>query len=196
MTKASALPDPRDDWCYFLDVDGTLAEIATTPDHVEIGAQVSETLERLFSVTGGAVALVSGRPLVDIDRLFEPLRLPSVGQHGLEVRDVDGTVTYPLDLPQGYGVIRARLSDYAAGNRDVLLEEKGYSLALHYRQAPKEGMAARAVTEAAVAPFEDGYHVLRGNMVLEIKPRGTDKGTAIRSLLESQSERLVFQAPT
>jgi trehalose 6-phosphate phosphatase len=189
MSKFSALPEPRADWCYFLDVDGTLAEIAATPDHVEIGAEVSATLALLFDATGGAVALVSGRPLADIDRLFEPLRLPSVGQHGLEVRGLDGTVTTPLDLPQGYGVIRARLSDYAAGNRGVLLEEKGYSLALHYRQAPKRAMAARAVTEAAVAPFADGYHVLRGNMVLEVKPRGIDKGTAIRSLMDQAPYR-------
>lgn len=183
MSNIITLPDPRADWCYFLDVDGTLAEIAQTPDHVEIGDTVIRILARLIDVAGGAVALVSGRTLADIDRLFAPLRLSAVGQHGMEVRGADGIVTHPRELPQGYGVIRAHLSDFAAQIPGVILEEKGYSLALHYRQAPKGATAARAVAESAVAPFRGDFHVLRGNMVLEVKPCSTDKGTAIRDLM-------------
>ena len=102
----------------------------------------------------------------------------------MEVRDLNGTISKPSELPLGYDVICERLSEYVSGIRGALLEDKGYSVALHYRQAPDQGLPARAVAEAAVAPFADDYQVLTGNMVLEIKPRGIDKGTAIVDLMK------------
>jgi trehalose 6-phosphate phosphatase len=80
------------DWCFFLDLDGTLVDIAERPALVRIDASLHDLLRRLMALTGGAVALISGRSLVDIDRLFSPLRLPAAGQHGLERRDTSGAV--------------------------------------------------------------------------------------------------------
>src|SRR5215467_14436889 len=113
-----------------LDVDGTIIDIGPSPAEVQVSRGLLESLDRLFNLTGGAVALVSGRPITDLDRLFAPLHLPAIGGHGAEMRLNERETFYwakplPVDL-------RRRLSDAANFSRDIIVEDKNYSLALHY----------------------------------------------------------------
>jgi len=183
-SNADKLPEPSADWCYFLDVDGTLTEIAGSPDAIEISDRVLDVLGNLSITTGGALALISGRPLNELDRLFSPLMLPAVGQHGMEIRGPDGAVFHPSPMPPGYQIILAQLRGYAEGIPGVVLEEKGFSLALHYRQAPGEAGNAKVAATTALTGFHDSFQLLHGKMVLEIRPKAIDKGTAVHSLME------------
>jgi trehalose 6-phosphate phosphatase len=176
-----APPLPSPGWAWFLDIDGTLIEIADTPSAIHIPPELPGLLQALADRHGGAVALVSGRTVENIARLVAPFHPPAAGLHGLERRLADGRVLRPDPSPLLDG-IRRSLSDFAAANPGVILEDKGLSLALHYRLAPHREAAARAVAEAAVA----GHPELRlqaGKMVFEIRPRGADKGGALRAFM-------------
>jgi len=181
MLEAS-LPAPRLDWAFFLDVDGTLIEIAATPESVRVDAGLTAMLAALFEKTGNAVALLSGRRIADLDRLFWPLRLPAAGIHGLERRRADGAVeraeTASLDA------LRAPLAEFAERHPQVLVEDKGPAIALHYRNAPEAAAAAHALAGALVGASSSGIAVVPGKMVLEFRPlaaagRHVDKGTAL-----------------
>ena len=161
----------------FLDVDGTLLEFAHRPDAVEPGAELHGILRRLESALGGALALISGRAVDDLDRIFDPLRLPSGGQHGLERRDAAG-VLHKVDIAHALDGIRAPLRNFADRHEGALLEDKGSALALHYRMAPAVEAEARTLVESLTAD-RDELHYLAGKMVFEIKSRAVDKGVAI-----------------
>jgi trehalose 6-phosphate phosphatase len=181
--SGTALPQPAADWAYFLDVDGTLLEHAETPDAVRVDADMRALLAALQARAGGALALISGRAVADIDALFEPLRLPVAGQHGVERRDAAGQVhhhAFPLEP-----VRRAaeRIGAFAAAHPGLVFEDKGYNLALHYRLAPQLAEAACALVEGAAAELGEGFELQRGKMVLELKPGGRDKGTAIEEFM-------------
>jgi trehalose 6-phosphate phosphatase len=168
-----------------LDVDGTLLDIAPTPGGVTVPASLRQTLARLWRETGGALALVSGRSLGDLDLLFAPLRLPAVGGHGAELRvsaegEMEADRARPLD-----GGLRDRLAEIAVGAPGVLVEDKGYSLAVHYRLAPEqEGRVKRAVAAIQADWPQEPIEVLPGKSVLEIKTAGFHKGAAIRILMQ------------
>jgi trehalose 6-phosphate phosphatase len=166
------------DWALFLDVDGTLLHFADTPDAVEVGEHLHRALERLAPLLGGALALISGRRIADLDRLFAPLVLPIAGLHGLERRDAGGTL-HRLADEAGLDELRGPLAEFAAAHPGVLLEDKGQALALHYRRAPAAEGAARQLVERLAADRLDRLRVLDGKMVLEIKPRLANKGAAI-----------------
>ena len=129
------LPRSAEGLALFLDVDGTLLEIAGTPEEVRVEARLHDVLDRLRRRLLGAVALVSGRPISDLDRLFELSGLPAAGLHGLERRRADGTVIRAAGdrLPDD---MRRRLDAFAGAHPGVLIEDKGAALALHYRGAP------------------------------------------------------------
>src|SRR5712691_8014265 len=129
-----------------LDVDGTILDIAPTPGEVAVPDSLRQTLAQLSRKTGGALALVSGRPLGDLDLLFAPLRLPAVGGHGVEFRpSAEGEAEAVRAAPIN-GNIRDRLAGIAGGAPGVMVEDKGYALAVHYRLAPdKEAAVKRAV---------------------------------------------------
>lgn len=165
------------DVALFLDVDGTLLELAATPDAVLLNAQLPDILHRLEVALGGALALISGRTVEDLDRIFDPLRLPAAGQHGLERRDAGGRL-HTSDLAHVLDDIRPELKDFAERHDGTLLEDKGTALALHYRMAPSAEAAARALVDRLTAD-RDELHFLAGKMVFEIKPRAVDKGVAI-----------------
>jgi len=172
------------DIAVLLDIDGTILDIAPTPGAVIVPASLRQTLTRLSRETGGALALVSGRPLGDIDHLFAPLRLPAIGGHGAEIRPSphDGPETehaHALD-----GGLRDRLAELAVGAPGVLVEDKGYSLAVHYRLAPEqEGRVKRAVAAIRADWPQEAIEVLPGKSVVEIKPARFHKGAAIRELM-------------
>jgi trehalose 6-phosphate phosphatase len=114
----------------FLLDDGTIIDIGPSPSEVHVSDELLQSLKRLFDLTGGAVALVSGRPIADLDRLFSPLRLPSVGGHGAEMRlDENKVFFFAKPLPED---LRKRLADPAALSPGVLVEDKKYSLVLHF----------------------------------------------------------------
>jgi trehalose 6-phosphate phosphatase len=173
------MPPFSTDWAFFLDIDGTLLEYAASPQEVRVDAELVGMLERLFASSGGAVALVSGRSVEDIDKLFAPLKFPAAGQHGTERRAADGSIRQhapPLeDLARAAGEI-VRLTAAHAG---LVFENKGMTLALHYRLAPGLRALAEREMRAIAAGLGEAFELQSGKFVVEIKPGGKDKGSAI-----------------
>ncbi len=186
MSAAAPPPPPELDAgaiALFLDVDGTLVEIEREPGAVRVPDRLREILADLQRATGGALALVSGRALRQLDRLFAPLRLSAAGLHGLERRNLGTEVVRAKPDPATFEAARVRLAAFAERHPGILLEDKGLTLALHYRMAPAQQGAATAAAEAAVAASHGGLVLLRGKMVLELKPPGCDKGQAIAAMM-------------
>jgi trehalose 6-phosphate phosphatase len=167
----------------FLDVDGTLVEIEREPGAVHVPEQLCRVLRELQLALGGALALVSGRPVSQLDRLFSPLHLAAAGLHGLERRHPPATVVRAEIPPSLFDDARHRLATFAAARRGVLLEDKGLTLALHYRNAPAQQAAAAAIAEGVVAASNGALTLLAGKMVFELKPPGYDKGRAIDAFM-------------
>ena len=171
-------------WAWFLDIDGTLLDIAAMPTAVHPGPADNRLVTALFAATEGALALISGRSLGDIDKMFAPLHLPAAGQHGIERRDGRGKIhrhPFPEDaLRRAAAAIRA----FAAKHEGLVFEDKGASFALHYRLAPALEAAACDVMRKAAANLGDWVEVQLGKMVIELKPAGRDKGIAIEEFLK------------
>ena len=179
-----AVPPLQRNWAFFLDLDGTLLDIADTPTTVDRRPGEILAARQLPAPHGGALALISGRPLARIDQLFSPLVLPAAGQHGAERRDAQGRRhrhRFPVQsLRPAAGGIRS----FAARHQGLVFEDKGASVALHYRLAPQLARGgAQAVREAA-EPLGDAVEVQGGKMVVELKPAGCDKGSAIESFMQ------------
>jgi trehalose 6-phosphate phosphatase len=169
---------------FFFDFDGTLVELAATPDGVVVTPRVQALLAQLQHLTNGAVAIVSGRGIVELDALLAPLRLPSAGLHGAERRDAtDVTQRLGFDAERVAQMAHA-LAETVRANPGMLLEIKGAGLALHYRNAPDKEASARAATERLVEQQGAGYVLQPGKMVFEIKPNNVDKGRAINAFLD------------
>jgi trehalose 6-phosphate phosphatase len=180
---AQGVPPPRGDWALFLDIDGTLLDHAARPDAVQVAAPVLNSLDALRRATGGALALISGRAIEDIDALFAPLRLPVAGQHGAERRDAAGHLHQYQGAAEPVRRAAARLGAFAARHAGLVFEDKGHSLALHYRQAPSVAHAAQAALRETALELGGDYEVLEGKMVVELKPAGRDKGRAIAEFM-------------
>ena len=176
---ASPVPPPQRDWAYFFDLDGTLIEFAETPAAVRVTEELRLSLEKLHDLVGGAVALMTGRPIVEIDRMFPHTRLPVAGQHGAERRNAAGIVTSHAAPEQELGPARQLLAQAIFGKPGLLLEDKGLSLALHYRRAPDFAGFVHQTMEALLADLDGQYTLQQGKSVLELKPAGKDKGRAV-----------------
>ena len=165
----------------FLDIDGTLLDLAATPDRVRVDTHITELLPELAEQLCGAVALITGRALADADRLFPGLRLPVAGQHGLERRAADGSVHLHEASMRGLERLRRELARFATRHPGLLLEDKGATLALHYRRAPSlAGHVHRTLrTMLRTTAVSAEWRLQPGKRILEIKPDGRDKGTAI-----------------
>lgn len=171
-------------WALFLDVDGTLLELADSPGAVRVGDAHRDLLASLARVTRGALALISGRSIGDLDALFAPLRLPAAGQHGIEVRLADGSLARraaPADASLRDAA--ARLRQLQESHPGVFLEDKGVTLALHYRHAPALEPALRDALQAVLRGLGARWELQEGKFVFEIKPAGMDKGTAIAEFM-------------
>jgi len=168
----------------FLDVDGTLVEIEREPGAVHVPERLCTVLEQLAAATDGALALVSGRSVTQLDQLFAPLRLNAAGLHGLERRNLCTDVARAEPDLAVFGPPRAALGRFARDHEGVLLEDKGLTLALHYRNAPQWGDEAKRLARAAVEASDGALVLLEGKMVLELKPPGADKGRAIAAFME------------
>jgi trehalose 6-phosphate phosphatase len=187
---AERLAKCLDTCAILLDIDGTLLDLARTPREVWVPPGLAATLRALHERTKGALALVSGRSLNDIDLIFAPDRFPGVGGHGAELRlstDSEAVATHapPMDKE-----LKRRLAAIARLSPGILLEDKGYSLALHYRLAPH---AEKAIYEAVSLIRADlpnaAIEILPGKCVCEIKQAGFDKATGVRELMNHEPFR-------
>jgi trehalose 6-phosphate phosphatase len=166
----------------FLDFDGTLVEIAPAPGLVRVPAELPHLLGELADRLGGAVAVVSGRPLDELARMLAPFAGGIAGDHGLERRYGDGNVTRCLTYPE-LDRFRPLAADFAMQHAGVLLEDKGGSLALHYRQAPSLAASCHALIQGAAQASNGALAVVEGKMVIELMPRSGGKGRAIVEFL-------------
>ncbi|WP_041741492.1 trehalose-phosphatase [Collimonas fungivorans] len=165
----------------FLDFDNTLVDFAPLPESVVLPPDLITTLQRLQHAANGALAIVSGRPLKQIDHFLSPLRLPVAGVHGAERRSADGRMTQ-LAVPDIERLLVC-LQPLTLQHAGLLLEVKRGALALHYRRAPHlEQICVQAMSEALA--HEQGFSLLRGNMVVEAKAADADKGKAIAAFME------------
>jgi trehalose 6-phosphate phosphatase len=179
----TAIPVPHGNWALFLDVDGTLLELAPRPDAVQIPARIKSLLASLAEAAGGALALVSGRPIAQLDEWFAPLKLASAGLHGCERRDAQGRIHRPPYDRRALQRARTLLTSSVKTHPGLVLEDKQMALALHYRLAPQlEGTARTVIARARELAGED-FCVLEGKMVLELKPDGFSKPLAIAAFL-------------
>jgi trehalose 6-phosphate phosphatase len=171
------MPPFAANWAFFLDIDGTLLDIEGHPDDVRIERPEADLVAGLQRATGGAVALVSGRPLAGIDMLFHPLKLPIAGQHGAERRDARGKRHRHRFPVEALHRAAAPVRKFVARNEGLIFEDKGASVALHYRLAPQLEAAARSVVEEAArsagaefmseAPFAGRLPVFLGDDVTD-----------------------------
>lgn len=179
-----ALPPPPpsllNEAALFLDFDGTLVELAETPNAIRVPQALEPMLERLRRRLGGRVAIVSGRSLADLERHLPTSGIAFSGSHGLELRLADGTVL-PLSVPIGLDELHQRVRAFAAATDGLIAEAKPAGIALHYRRAPGEGPRATKFMEALAR--ERGFSVQQGKMVVEIRPVGATKGDALRAFM-------------
>ncbi|HET7359381.1 MAG TPA: trehalose-phosphatase [Rhodanobacteraceae bacterium] len=177
------LPDPHARWAVFLDVDGTLLDFDDDPGAVRVGPIVLHTLAALRDALDGALALVSGRRLADLDRLIGASGWAAAGLHGLERRRADGRELDVRSDPATRDALRLGATALAAALPGVRLEDKGACIALHFREAPQHADALRRQVSELAAQL-DGYEVQPGDHVFELKPAGIDKGRAIAAFLD------------
>jgi trehalose 6-phosphate phosphatase len=169
----------------FLDVDGTLLEIRDRPEEVVADAGLIALLDRLSSAFGGALSLISGRSIAQIDRIFAPVKFPAAGSHGAELRlhpddDISGATR---GLP---AAVMARLSVLAEAHEGLLLEQKDGGASLHYRMAPDLEAQCRQLIDELMAEVGHEFRLIPGKMVFELAPRSHDKGKAIATMMNRE----------
>lgn len=180
----SGLPEPQRDWALLFDFDGTLVEIAETPDAIRVSPDLPPLLRDLTALLDGAVAVISGRSVADIDGWLGGEGFPAAGLHGLELRlKVGGPVEHAVE-PERLDHFRKAFRAFADAHEGILMEDKGAAVTLHYRRRPD---LAEATAEAVAAALrgQSGFHALHGKMVIEVKPDIADKGGAVRNLMRT-----------
>ena len=186
MTKSatsSPLPIPVANWALFLDLDGTLIDIAARPDRVVVPDGLVAALSDIRESLGGALALISGRTLADIDRLTAPLRFACAGEHGAAQRFSNGRLRTRHDdyiFPES---LRAELRAAAASWPGVTIEDKTYNIVVHYRQAPSHHAAVRDFTRLLAAKAGPEFEALPARMAFEIRHRKLNKGAAVQAFM-------------
>lgn len=170
-------------FAYFLDIDGTLVDLADTPGAIALDPALPGLVDALYESSGGAIALITGRSIADADRLFGRRHLPIAGQHGHERRSANGQLSQHHVSPRALDPARRVLSAVVERHPRLLLEDKGLSLALHYRRAPYLASLAHREMRAVRVSLGDRYCLHRGKRVVELAPAGRDKGLAIRAFM-------------
>ncbi len=166
-----------------LDIDGTILDLAPSPRQVWVPTGLRRVLSRLAELTDGALALVSGRSINDIDLIFSPLQFAAIGVHGAEMRTSPDTEPQVRVAPLNKALKR-KLATVAELGPGILVEDKGYSLALHYRLAPEEGPAVLAAVVDICAEAPEGtIEIMPGKLVVDVKPVGINKGNAVCELM-------------
>lgn len=179
-----APPPLSEHWALFLDVDGCLLEFEDDPDLVRVPPSLSRQLALIAQRLDGALALVSGRGIAGIDRLFAPARFPAGGLHGLELRGAAMPQAEPAAAvePEAWAAVVADARAWLAAHPRSRVEDKGRALALHWRAEPEAEPRVRAFAALALARLP-GYRLQPGDCVLELRPDGADKGAAIAAFL-------------
>jgi trehalose 6-phosphate phosphatase len=171
-------------WAVFLDVDGTILEIASTPQDVYVPASLKILLNELCTRLDGALALVTGRSIADLDRLFSPLRCCAAGIHGCERRESSGCIVQSGIDPRSLDGARERLSQLVRQFPDLLLEDKGTALAVHFRRAPHLRVIVRETLSRILEQLGPRFMLQPGKCVLEIRPSRWTKGSAIGDFMQ------------
>ncbi len=183
-TNIDAVPAPQRNWALFLDIDGTLLDIAPTPDAVTVPPELRPALVAASAWLNGALAVVSGRPLAAIDALFAPLVLPCAAEHGAVLRFAGGSIEHPgraCRLPPAWPQI---LEEAVRSWSGVIVDPKAYSIAVHYRLAPERQSAVRVLLQT-IAAEDDDYEIIPARMAYELRHRGLHKGAAVQHFLEA-----------
>ena len=167
----------------FLDIDGTLIQLAETPDSVDIDPFLGMALTETASILGGALALITGRSIRDVDVLFPGIMLPIAGQHGCERRSCDGAMNLHAADARTLDRLRDLFSNFAARHPGIFVEHKGASLALHYRQVPELASHVHQSVRDAMEGVEGSWTVEGGKRLVEIRPGGRNKGRAIADFM-------------
>ena len=177
------LPNPSLNWALFLDIDGTLIDIAARPDRVVVPEGLPATLRSIEGRLDGALALVSGRPLEDIDRLTAPYRFACAAEHGALLRLADGKSRHRCEdyvFPQS---LRTELRAAAEKWPGAIIEDKKYNIVVHYRQAPSFHPAIRDFTRSLARKAGPGFEALPARMAFEIRHRKLNKGAAVQAFM-------------
>ncbi|MGO9391110.1 trehalose-phosphatase [Rhodoblastus sp.] len=172
-------------YCVFLDFDGTLVEIEDRPDDVRIDRPMLQLIERLRDKVGRALALVSGRDIHVIDRMLYPLVLPVAGVHGLQRRDASGRLHSPIIDQSVVEAIEARVEAEFQSEPGVVIERKTGAVAIHFRLRPDFEKKCQALARKILRERPD-LHMIQGKMVCEIRLQGNDKGAVIATFLEER----------
>jgi trehalose 6-phosphate phosphatase len=172
----------------FLDIDGTLLELEAHPDDVVADGEVIAILRALHADLDGAVALISGRAVEDIDRIFGPHRFPVAGEHGANIRLSDETIVSTQTNPLPESIV-AKARAFAASREGLLLEIKSAGMALHYRAAPSMDQDCRTFMNAMKSELGEYVRLLEGKMVIELTPQTNDKGAAVVTLMDESPFR-------
>ena len=178
---AARPPPPRIDpavHALFLDFDGTFVDFAPTPEAIKLRLGSRELLERLSRRLNGALAIVSGRRIADLDRFLAPLELPASGVHGQEFRPGPGDFRNQPPTPD-LDVARRRLSATLAPEDGLLIEDKGGALVLHYRVNPEKRGRAKALAYNAASGLDDVV-VVEGHFIFELRQRAVTKAVALK----------------
>jgi trehalose 6-phosphate phosphatase len=176
-------PSPEAHWAWFFDIDGTLVEIAQSPDRIVIPGYLPPLITRLSYLSDGAVALITGRSIADVDRMLPLNGIAIAGQHGLEIRSATGALsTHPVRAER-INSIRTALLDAVARHPGLIAEYKGLSIALHYRHAPALASYAHRLMRTLRDRYAPDFVIQKGKKVVELKPAGKDKGVAISELM-------------
>lgn len=167
----------------FLDLDGTILDIAPTANDVKVPAQLVKDLKRLHAKLGGALAFISGRTIENIDKLFAPLCFPCSGAHGAEWRLSQGGPIKSMSLlPDS---LREKIASSLSNMKGALVEDKGYTVAVHYRQTPEAAEKIEMILVALIEKSQTTLTLIRGRKVFEIAQSCHDKGQALERLIKT-----------
>lgn len=188
IETAALPPPPRADvatLALFVDVDGTLLDIAERPDAVVVEASLRATLRALHARLGGALAPLSGRSLADVDALLGLQDAATAGLHGVELRAYGGDGLAQPIVDGRLAPVRTRALEIAAAIPGLLVEDKGAAIALHYRAVPDAEIDTRRAAIGLLELAGADYELVQGKSVIELKPRHADKGTALAALMHT-----------
>ena len=178
----ATLPFPRNDWALFLDFDGTLVDLVDDPTQALVEPELRGAVAAARTFLGGALALVSGRPVSQMDKRFAPDQHAVAGIHGLERRSAQGVLRHATTNP-GLQAAAIRLQQCFAHDPRILIEDKAGALAIHYRQVRDAAAGIHQVVETVARDLAPGYRVLTGSDVVELLPAHANKGNAVREFM-------------
>ena len=175
-------PDP-DGLAVFCDVDGTLVDIADTPEGVHVPSALRETLDSARDRLSGAFALVTGRGLADVERMFEPSRYAAAAVHGLEIRTRPGGPAESYRPDAAFRAEIGRLAEHFSGREGIIVEDKTYAIALHFRLAPEAEGDILTELRRSRTRLGSAFQVIDGKKLAELKPLAANKGSALRHFM-------------